>query len=135
MTDVRAYLPAVPADLRALIEAGTLAAAGRMVCAVSPTLRTATPRADDEEREDVAFVEAVAAAAQIADGSPRMVLAVDVPQAAIAWSGRGAEGALTVGLVRRDLVSIHVDDTPGDQLARLSWYDATEAAHVLDNVS
>ena len=75
------------------------------------------------------------AAAQIADGSPRMVLAVDVPQAAIAWSGRGAEGALTVGLVRRDLVSIHVDDTPGDQLARLSWYDATEAAHVLDNVS
>ena len=57
------------------------------------------------------------------------------PQAAIAWSGRGAEGALTVGLVRRDLVSIHVDDTPGDQLARLSWYDATEAAHVLDNVS
>ena len=125
MTDVRAYLPAVPADLRALIEAGTLAAAGRMVCAVSPTLRTATPRADDEEREDVAFVEAV----------ERIRRSVGLLENALNDIRTFMGAFRPPEFERRDLVSIHVDDTPGDQLARLSWYDATEAAHVLDNVS
>ncbi len=135
MTDRRAYLPAVVADVRAIVESGRLPVAGRIVHAVSPALETATPRADLEEREHRAFLDAAEAAVTLAGGARRVVLAIDVPEAEIRWTGVGSEGRLQGEVARRQVVSLHVDDAPGDPATELSWYDATEASHVRDLLS
>lgn len=135
MTHRRAYLPVVIADVRAIVESGSVPVAGRIAYAVSPTLEAATPRADLEEREYLAFLDAAAVAVALAGDGPRIVLAIDIPEEAIAWTGAGGEGRLEGEVARREVVSLHVDDAPGGHATELSWYDATEAAHVLDLLS
>jgi len=123
----RLYLPVTTTDLAALLRDGTLPA-GRPAYGVTPAFAAATPRADEEEREYLAFLDAAAAARE---HNRVIVLAVDLPDGEVRWSGPGTAVALPRPLLHREGVSLHVGEEDGPD-ADLLWYDITEAEVVLD---
>lgn len=132
MTETRLYLPGTADDLEALLRDGRLDAAGRTAYGVSPGLIEATPRADEEEREYAAFLEAAtASAAQVGAAGRVAVISIDLPEPEISWPPEGHFVTLPGPVARRDLVAIHIGEEPGPD-ADLLWYDATEAAVVVD---
>lgn len=132
MTEIRLYLPGTADDLDALLRDGRLEVAGRTAYGVSPGLVAATPRADEEEREYAAFLEAADAAGAADGGAGRVVvLSIDLPEPEISWPQEGHFVTLSGAIARRDLVAIHLGEEPGPD-ADLLWYDATEAAAVVE---
>lgn len=132
MTEIRLYLPGTADDLDALLRDGRLEVAGRTAYGVSPGLVAATPRADEEEREYAAFLEAVAASGAAGGTVARVaVLSIDLPEPEIAWPPEGHFVTLTGAISRRDLVAIHIGEEPGPD-GDLLWYDATEAPTVVE---
>lgn len=127
----RLYVPITGADVIALLAVGTLPA-GRTAYGVSPSFAAATPRADEDEREYLTFLDAVAAAAGLTpDSCPLAVLAIDLPESEITWPSAGTALTLPRPVLRREAVSFHVGEEPGPD-ADLLWYDITEATQVAD---
>lgn len=127
----RLYLPISRADVERLRTAGDLRA-GRTAYGVSPALSAATPRADEEEREYLAFLDAVAVAAAAAGDDKRTaVLAIDVPDGEVSWPPAGTATTIGRAILRREAVSFHIGAAPGPD-ADLLWYDVTEAELVED---
>ncbi len=121
----RLYLPLTPADVTTLHERGELPPA-RPAYGVSPALIAATGREDEEEREYLAFQDAVAAAGDLAGAQGRMlVLALDLPERDVAFAPDSTESRLGRPIARREAVSIHVGEEAGPD-ADLLWYDITE---------
>ena len=140
----RLYLPISRADVERLRTAGELRA-GRTAYGVSPALSAATPRADEEEREYAAFLEAAeapkramqvpmevaVAAAAAGDDKRTAVLAIDVPDGEVSWPPAGTATTIGRAILRREAVSFHIGAAPGPD-ADLLWYDVTEAELVED---
>ena len=129
MTLQRLYLPIDGDDLDHLVAEGSLAA-GALAYGVSPAFAAATPRADEEEREYLAFLDAVAAGAERAGPVRRVaILAIDLPESEMAWPASGTATTIERPVLRREAVSLHIGEEPGPE-ADLLWYDITEAGHV-----
>ncbi|MFN8097401.1 MAG: hypothetical protein U0Q21_03825 [Dermatophilaceae bacterium] len=130
MSGIRVYLAVLAADLDDLAANGRLSWTGRFAYAVTPALVAATPRADQEEREYLAFVEAAGVARALAGGARRVVVAADVSESVIDAVGDGPLMRLTADVPLREIASFHVDETARGDLGDLLWYDVTEAAVV-----
>lgn len=141
---VRIYLPATPAEL---VTRGDLAP--REVHGVTPTLRAALPDEDDEAREFSAQLAAADASLALlaapGSGRRRLVVSVDVPDAAVVVSPAAQPTTLRLNaaVTWLDVVCVHVDGPEAradvaaalrgdaDAAARLGdhgllWYDVTE---------
>ncbi len=137
MTQTRIYLPMTPDDVRRLAAERELGPGPLPAYAVTQRLeRSSAPDLDEEELEYAALTEAVERAATMQGTSvgKRVVAAADVDSS---WV-RGVEGdglaAVEVSqpVPLRLVVSLHVDETAGDQgMEDLLWYDATELDEVL----
>lgn len=129
MSVVRVYLPARAADLDVLATERRIDVTGRIGYAVTPELIAATPRADQDEREHLAFAEAARAAFGLAGPDRSLVVAGDVAEADVRQVGD-----MTVelaGLLElRQVASFHLAEEPEDVDADLLWYDVTELASV-----
>ncbi|MEI2777168.1 MAG: hypothetical protein V9G19_14595 [Tetrasphaera sp.] len=129
MSVIRVYLPGRAADLSTLVTARQVDITGRIAYAVTPDLIASTPRADRDEREHVAFSEAVGLAADLADGTRSLVIAADVPE--VDATQRGALTVELTGVLQlRQIASFHVGEDDGDSEPDMLWYDATELASV-----
>ncbi|MGQ0468172.1 MAG: DUF6912 family protein [Sporichthyaceae bacterium] len=113
---MRVYLPLTLVDLADVQATGGLPA-GWKAFAVTPTLREWYASGDTEELEYVALTDAAEESLRrlAADaGAPRrrVVLAADVPDAAVRLAGGDQPSAVevTAPVARRDLASVHVDD-------------------------
>ncbi|MCI1260916.1 MAG: hypothetical protein LKG20_01310 [Tetrasphaera jenkinsii] len=126
MSAARVYLPVDAHDLDELAAAGRLATTGRLAYGVTPALEATTPRADDEEREYLVFLEAARTAVDLAHGARRVVLAADVRESGFTPAGEGVVIRLTGDLDLREIASFHVDEEPGGDVEDLLWYDVTE---------
>ncbi len=135
---VRVYLPFHGSELIELAETGALPAP-RVAFAVTPRLERAAPGADIDELEYAALL---AAAAEAADRrglalTRRVVGAADLPVAAVSEPEHPldvplAQVRLVEPVLRRQLVSFHIDDLPGGLSdPDLMWYDATELRAVI----
>lgn len=132
MTGLRVYLPLRPGDLRTLLAEGRLDLADRVVRGVSPTLAAALPRADEEEREQAAFADAVDdAVGEQAAGRRIAVLSFDAIAQDLAWEAQGSGARMRGAVARRDVASCHIgEDASAD--ADLLWYDVTELPQVAE---
>jgi len=132
MALLRLYIPVTAADVTALIASGELPGPVRTAYGVSPALVAATPRADDEEREYAAFLDAVAAGA--AAGDRVAVAALDLPDAEVDWPDTGHTVEVHRAVLRREIVAFHVGEEPGED-ADLLWFDITEADLVAQHLT
>lgn len=126
MSAARIYLPVDAHDLDALAATGRLTTTGRLAYGVTPALAATTPRADDEEREYLVFLEAARTAVDLAHGARRVVLAADVRESGFTAAGEGVVIRLTSDLDLREVASFHVDEEAGGDVEDLLWYDVTE---------
>ena len=137
MTQTRIYLPLTPSDVRELAERREVGPAPVAAYAVTRRLERSLPTADEEEWEYAALTEAVEAAeaAQGTAVAKRVVAAADVDPAWVEDDAtRDGLGAvrITSTVPLRLVVSLHVDETAGDQgMEDLLWYDVTELDEVL----
>lgn len=137
MTQTRIYLPLTPDAVRALAEEREVGPAPVAAYAVTRRLERSLPTGDEEEWEFAALTEAVEAAeaAQGTSVAKRVVAAADVDPGWVEDDAtRDGLGAVLVTspVPRRLVVSLHVDETAGDQgTADLLWYDVTELDEVL----
>jgi hypothetical protein len=137
MTQTRIYLPLTPSDVQALAERREVGPAPVAAYAVTRRLERSLPTADEEEWEYAALTEAVEAAeaAQGTTVAKRVVAAADVDPAWVEDDAtRDGLGAVRVTspVPLRLVVSLHVDETAGDQgMEDLLWYDVTELDEVL----
>ena len=125
MPVVRVYVPAGPAEVRALREAGKLA---------SDTTAFGAVAGATEEQEHAAWVAAADEAGDLisAAGARRVVISADVDVALLdpAPTTVPARTTITAPLPLRRVVSFHVDEEVGTGVADLLWYDVTELADV-----
>lgn len=131
---MRVYLPLRTEDLAAVENSGRLPSRPRY--AVTPAMRAAEPRADEEDLEFDAMCAALDAAAALPGQGRRVVAAADVPEATegVAADGAGADAvagsaADAPGVDLEDVVSFHVEEEPGEEgtgYDALLWYDVTE---------
>jgi hypothetical protein len=125
MPVVRVYVPAGPAEVRALREAGQLA---------SDTTAFGAVAGATEEQEHAAWVAAADEAGDLvsAAGARRVVISADVDVALLdpAPTTVPARTTITAPLPLRRVVSFHVDEEVGTGVADLLWYDVTELADV-----
>lgn len=139
MSVVRVYLPVNAAGVRELGQRGRLDPPPPAF-AVTPRLERAGAGADIEELEYAALLAAAASALAARGPAPvrRAVAAADVSPAAVAepldpLTVALAQVRITEPLLRRQIVSFHVDEHPGGSSDEdLMWYDATELATVAD---
>jgi hypothetical protein len=123
---MRVYLPMTLPALSVAHASGTIAAAGRPLCAhaVTPAVREWYIDGDQEELEYAALTEAAQTSLRLLAADPaaprrRVVVAADVPDAAVhqaVGAGTGARSAVTVdGQVEVAWVaSVHLDETEAE---------------------
>lgn len=129
---MRVYLPLRTEDLAAVENSGRLPSRPRY--AVTPAMRAAEPRADEEDLEFDAMCAALDAAAALPGQGRRVVAAAEVPDvtdvsAATDADGPDAAPADAPGVDLEDVVSFHVEEEPGEEgtgYDALLWYDVTE---------
>ena len=137
MTQTRIYLPLTPDGVRALARHREVGPAPVVAYAVTRRLERSLPTGDEEEWEYAALAEAVDAAetAQGTTVAKRVVAAADVDPVWVEDDPtRDGLGAVTVSspVPLRLVVSLHVDETAGDQgMDDLLWYDVTELDEVV----
>jgi hypothetical protein len=126
----RVYLPATAADLDALADGRPLGPAPVAAHAVTPALGRPGLTTDEEELEHLAWVAAAEEAAGVAAGGRRVVVSADVEAGSVSHPTSPevpSRVELTEPVLRRQVVSIHVDEDPGaEDPADLLWYDVTE---------
>ncbi len=118
---MRVYLPSTLPRLRGIIAAGEVGPAPLTACAVTPALREWYVEGDLEELEYAALTAAAAASLRLlaedtAAPCRRVVLAADVPEAAVAPGTADPEAAdraavlVTAAVPVARLAAVHVDD-------------------------
>ena len=136
----RVYIPVDAARLTSLRDSGLLGPAPLAAHAVTPALRASLPGADEEEVEYSALLTAAGVPVQ---GRPAVVVAADVPEAALSVDtpeGSSTGSRLTQVTVREAVpmarvAAFHVEEleptADEDVLGDLLWYDRTEMDQVL----
>lgn len=132
---MRVYLPATLPVVAALLASGEAGPAPLPAHAVTPALRADDPDADVEELEYLAFRYAAAESLLLLAGDPdgaarRVVLAADVPAAAVSARPEVGPAAVTVGVpvTLERVASAHVDEPGADPHddPELLWYAPQE---------
>lgn len=131
----RVYLPLTAPDLATLAEGGSLGRPPVPAHAVTPLLGRPGLTTDEEELEHLAWVAATEEAAGLApEGVRRVVAAADVETEDVLHPTTPdvpSRVELTEPVLRRHVVSFHVDEEPGGQEPTdMLWYDVTELAEV-----
>ena len=134
---MRVYVGMTLPGLRALVASGVLTGPVE-ACAVTPTLREWYAETDAEELEYAAYLAAGVDALTALAGDPqaptrRVVVAVEVPEAAVTPDAARGRAAVTVtgDVPLSDLAAAHVDEDSPEAvdvvLAALGALDAAEA--------
>ena len=121
---IRAYVPSTLPQVVGWYESGRVPA-GTRINAVTTTLRTQHPGADDEELEFLATkaAEEISTVAAMTSGHRRATLAVDLPvDAATEMDGGVTSMSTTVDIPVVDWAALFVDD--------LEWYAIEEIPHL-----
>ncbi|HET7761088.1 MAG TPA: hypothetical protein VFL46_01930 [Phycicoccus sp.] len=126
----RVSLVATAADLDALAAGRPLGPAPLAAHAVTPALGRPGLTTDEEELEHLAWVAAAEEAVGVAAGGRRVVVSADVEAGSVSHPTSPevpSRVELTEPVLRRQVVSLHVDEEPGAaDPADLLWYDVTE---------
>ena len=114
---MRVYIPTTLPGLAAARKEELVAAAGAIAHAVTPRVREWYIEGDLEELEYAAMAEAAEGSLRLVAGDSsapprRVVVAADVPEAAISIAAEGARSAvvLSSGVSLAAVVSIHIDE-------------------------
>jgi len=121
---IRAYVPSTLPEVVGWYESGRVPA-GTRINAVTKTLRSQHPEADDEELEFLATkaAEEVSTVAAMTSGHRRATLAVDLPaESAAAVTGAITSMSTTADVPVSQWAALFVDD--------LEWYAIEEIPHL-----
>lgn len=121
---IRAYVPSTLPEVVGWYESG-LVPAGTRINAVTKTLRSQHPEADDEELEFLATkaAEEISTVAAMTSGHRRATLAVDLPaESAAAVTGAITSMSTTADVPVSHWAALFVDD--------LEWYAIEEIPHL-----
>ena len=121
---IRAYVPSTLPEVVGWYESGRVPA-GTRINAVTKTLRSHHPEADDEELEFLATkaAEEVSTVAAMTSGHRRATLAVDLPaESAAAVTGAITSMSTTADVPVSQWAALFVDD--------LEWYAIEEIPHL-----
>ncbi len=135
----RVYLPLTAEDLDDLSAGRDLGPVPLAAHGVTPALGRPGLTTGEEELEHEAWVAATVEAAARAAGARRVVASADVDSGVVTVPERPdvpSRVEVDAPLVRRRIVSFHVDETAGDTgTADLLWFDVTELDVVRSLVS
>ena len=121
---IRAYVPSTLPEVVGWYESGRVPA-GTRINAVTKTLRSQHPEADDEELEFLATkaAEEISTVAAMTSGHRRATLAVDLPaESAAAVTGAITSMSTTADVPVSQWAALFVDD--------LEWYAIEEIPHL-----
>ena len=129
---MRVYLPSTLPGLADILGCAEIGPAPLRAFAVTPALREAYASGDDEELEYVAMLAAARQSLRLLDAAPdaprrRVVLAADVPDAAVSWQAYDGEPAAVLVSQVIEVAALaagHIDDPDAAK-------DVAEAANAL----